>query len=317
MACSLTDTHSHPDEKPIARALSRSRSRWRALAFIAVALVLVALTLRIVGDQAGNVGEDHVARIVLDGVVTTNAQRLAIFDRLAENENVKAVIVTINSPGGSTAGGEELYEALLRLGEDKPVVAVINELGASAAYMTAIASDRIFARRLSLVGSIGVLYQHFNAAGLLETIGVDIDKVASGELKAEPDSDEPLTGAARDSFQALVDDSFDWFLEVVTERRQLDQSTALQIADGRIMNGRVALELGLIDEFGGELEAQTWLESEQIEVDLPVRTHWPLPRTEVERFMDVLGASARSAVGLDQAALASLDGLVSLWQAGQ
>lgn len=282
-----------------------------------MALVLVALTLRVAGDRVANASEDHIARIVIDGVVTTNAQRLAMIERLGEDDAVKAVIVTINSPGGSTAGGEELYEVLLRLSAEKPVVAVINELGASAAYMTAIATDRIFARRLSLVGSVGVLYQHFNAAGLMETIGVDIDKVASGELKAEPDSDEPLTGAARDSFQALVDDSFDWFLEVVTERRQLDAPAAQTIADGRIMNGRVALATGLIDEFGGELEAQTWLESQDLAADLSVKTHWPLPRTEVERFMDVLGSGARSAVGLDHAGLSSLDGLVSLWQAGQ
>ncbi len=313
----MTDTTSHPDEKPIARALSRSRSRWRALAFIAVALVLVTLTLRIAGDQSGAAEQDHVGRLVLDGVVTTNPARLAAIERMAENDRVKAVIVRINSPGGSTAGGEELYEALMRLNSEKPVVAVINELGASAAYMTAIASDRIFARRLSLVGSVGVLYQHFNASGLMEIIGVDIDKVASGELKAEPDSDEPLEGEARASFQRLVDDSFVWFLEIVTERRGLDDETILTIADGRIVNGRDALDLGLIDEFGGELEAETWIASETGTEDLPVHTYWPPPQSDIERWMELIGAEARSAVGLDRAALASLDGLVSLWQAGQ
>lgn len=313
----MTETPAYPDEKPIARALSRSRSRWRALAFIAVALVLVTLTLRVAGDQVGPAEEDHIGRLILDGVVTTNAARLAAIERMARNDRVKAVIVRINSPGGSTAGGEELYEALMRLNEEKPVVAVINELGASAAYMTAIASDRIIARRLSLVGSVGVLYQHFNAAGLMEIIGVDIDKVASGELKAEPDSDEPLEGAAREAFQRLVDDSFAWFLEIVTERRGLDDAAILSIADGRIVNGRDALDLGLIDEFGGELEAETWIAGETGTEDLPVRTYWPLPQSDIERWMELIGAEARSAVGLDRAALASLDGLVSLWQAGQ
>ena len=149
------------------------------------------------------------------------------------------MIVAINSPGGTTAGGEELYEALGQLRAAKPTVAVIKELGASAAYMTAIATDRIFARRLSIVGSIGVLYQHVNAGKLLETIGVDLDKVASGPLKAEPDFDEPMEGAPRASIAALVDDSFQWFVDIVAERRGLDRAAALALADGRIVTGRV------------------------------------------------------------------------------
>lgn len=282
-----------------------------------MALVLVALTLRVAGDQASQAGGDYIARVVVNGVIATSPGRLAAIERLAEDERVKAVIVRINSPGGTTAGGEELYEALMRLNAEKPVIAVINELGASAAYMTAIATDRIFARRLSLVGSVGVLYQHINAAGLMQTIGVDIDKVASGELKAEPDMDEPLEGAARDSFQELVDDSFAWFLEVVQERRGLDDAQLASIADGRIFNGRVAMELGLIDEFGGEAEALNWLSTADVDEELPVHTIWPIPSTGIERWLELAGSEARTAVGLDRETLASLDGLVSLWQAGQ
>ncbi len=103
-------------------------------------------------------------------------------------------------------------------------MAVIRELGASAAYMTAIATDRIFARRLSIVGSIGVLYQHINAGKLLETIGIDLDKVASGPLKAEPDYDEPLVGDVRRSISELIQSSFDWFVDIVAERRGLDRA---------------------------------------------------------------------------------------------
>lgn len=305
------------DAGPIVSALNRSRSRWRALAFIAVALVLVALTIRTVGEQASQGGGDYIARLVVEGVIATSPGRLATIERLAEDDSVKAVIVRINSPGGTTAGGEELYEALMRLNEEKPVVAVINELGASAAYMTAIATDRIFARRLSLVGSVGVLYQHINAGGLMQTIGVDIDKVASGELKAEPDMDEPLEGAARDSFQDLVDDSFAWFLEVVQNRRGLDDAQLTTIADGRILNGRAALDLGLIDEYGGEAEALKWLSTVGVGDELNVRTVWPLPSAGIERWLELAGSEARSAVGLDRETLASLDGLVSLWQAGQ
>ena len=123
---------------------------------------------------------DRIARVSITGTIMTDPARLKILDKLAEDDAVKAVVVAINSPGGTTAGGEELYEALSALRAKKPVVAVISELGASAAYMTAIAADRIFARRLSIVGSIGVLYQHVDAGKLLGTIGVNFDKVQTG-----------------------------------------------------------------------------------------------------------------------------------------
>ena len=158
------------------------------------------------------------------------------------------------------------------------MVAVINELGASAAYMTAIAADRIFARRLSIVGSIGVLYQHVNAGKLLDTIGVDLDKVASGPLKAEPDFDEPMTGAPRESIAALVDDSFQWFVDIVSERRGLSRPDTLALADGRIVTGRVGIETGLIDAVGGEREAQAWLQSDRdVPADLNIVTAYPHP----------------------------------------
>lgn len=178
---------------PVARALRRSRMRWRVIAFVALGLAALALFTRLAADL-GPGGKDYVALVAIEGIITTDDQRMAILEALAEDDQVRAVIVRINSPGGSTAGGEELYEGLTRLRQQKPVAAIINELGASAAYMTAIASDRIFARRLSIVGSIGVLFSHLDASGLLNTIGIDLDKVASGPLKAEPDVDEPMTG---------------------------------------------------------------------------------------------------------------------------
>ena len=292
----------------------KSRGLWRVLAFIALAVAVIALFGRF-GLPQSPVG-NHIARLVIDGTIATDAERLKAIEDLAEDDSVKAVIIAINSPGGTTAGGEELYEALGQLRSAKPTVAVINELGASAAYMTAIATDRIFARRLSIVGSIGVLYQHINAGKLMETIGVDLDKVASGPLKAEPDFDEPMEGAARASIAALVDDSFQWFVDIVAERRNLARPAALALADGRIVTGRVGLETGLIDAIGGELEAIAWLENERdVPADLDVKTVWPEPEQGFDLLGTVLGGQARSALGLPQGPI-TLDGLVSLWQVG-
>ncbi|MDB5587525.1 MAG: sppA [Devosia sp.] len=298
-----------------AETYRRSRGFWRVLAFVALAIAVLALLGRFAFSNTP-VG-DHIARLVVDGTISTDPARLAAINDLAEDDSVKAVIVAINSPGGTTAGGEELYEALGQLRAKKPVVAVIKELGASAAYVTAIATDQIFARRLSIVASIGVLYQHVNAGKLLDTIGVDFDKVASGPLKAEPDFDEPMEGAPRASIAALVDDSFQWFVDVVAERRGLTRPEALALADGRIMTGRMGLATKLIDQIGGELEAVAWLEADrQVPADLKVITVYPEPAQGFGWLANFANGQARSVLGLPAAGPITLDGLVSLWQVG-
>jgi protease-4 len=298
-----------------AETYRRSRGVWRVLAFVALAIAVLALVGRFAWSETP-VG-DHIARLVIDGTIATDPGRLAAIDDLAENDSVKAVILAINSPGGTTAGGEELYEAIGQLRAKKPVVAVIKELGASAAYMTAIASDRIFARRLSIVASIGVLYQHVNAGKLLDTIGVDFDKVASGPLKAEPDFNEPMQGAPRAAIAALVDDSFQWFVDIVAERRGLTRPQTLALADGRIMTGRVGMQSGLIDAIGGEREAIAWLEADRdVPADLKVVTAWPQPEQGLAWLANFANGQARSALGLPAAGPITLDGLVSLWQVG-
>ncbi|MEQ1770721.1 MAG: signal peptide peptidase SppA [Devosia sp.] len=300
---------------PAASLLRRSRGRWRLVAFVALAIAILALLGRFAADQRFGEG-DTIARIRIDGAITTDPARLKLIETLADDDRIKAVIVGINSPGGTTAGGEEIYEALGHLREKKPVVAVIDELGASAAYMSAIAADRIFARRLSIVGSIGVLVQTTDASKLMQTIGIDLDKVASGPLKAEPDLDEPMSPQVRASLQALVDDSFNWFVDIVAERRGLPRATVVTLADGRIVTGNQGVADKLIDQVGGEREAIAWLEAEKgVAKDLTV-VEWSPRREEAWRgLMRWFTEEARSAIGLPPGTgPLSLDGLVSLWQ---
>ncbi len=299
---------------PANAKLRRSRRLWRVLFVLAAIVAVVALAARFALPQNGP-GE-RIARVSINGVIATDPARLRVLNELADNDAVKAVIVAINSPGGTTAGGEELYEALNALRTKKPVVAVISELGASAAYMTAIATDRIFARRLSIVGSIGVLYQHVNAGKLLDTIGIDFDKVATGPLKAEPDLDEPMVGEVRASLQGLVDDSYQWFVDVVSERRGISRPETLALSDGRILTGRQGLETRLIDAIGGEQEAIAWLTSDrELKADLPVVDYFPLPDNNWLAPSRWLGEAGRAALGLPPEGPIALDGLVSLWQA--
>jgi protease-4 len=303
-------------QQTAAARLQRSRRRWRAFAMVALIIAILAIGGRF-ATQQGSFGGAQIARLEISGMIQTDRDRTELIRKLGEDPQVKGVIVAINSPGGTTAGGEELYESLGALRAKKPVVAVIGELGASAAYMTAIAADRIFARRLSIVGSIGVLFQTFNAQKLMDTIGIGTEKIASGPLKAEPSFDKPISPEVRASLTNLITDSFNWFVDIVAERRQLARPAALALADGRILTGRQALDAKLIDAIGGEAEAIAWLDTDKkLTPDLPVQTRFPLPDKGFGGFGKWLGSTARSAIGLDGAGPVALDGLVSLWQVG-
>ena len=298
------------------RSLRRKLTFWRVATLLVAVAAILAIAAWVHGDGLSGTGSDHIAKVRIEGTITEDEDLLKRLDRIRKSATVKGVILAIDSPGGTTAGGEELYEALGALRAKKPVVAVISELGASAAYMTAIGADRIFARRLSIVGSIGVLFQHLDAGKLLDTVGVNLDKVQTGPLKAEPDINEPLQGEVRASLQALVDDSFQWFVDVVSERRGIPRPQTLALSDGRILTGRQGVDLKLIDAIGGESEAIAWLEADKsVAADLPVVSYFPPPAEGWFGVTRWLGQSAAEMVrsGVDEAM--SLDGLVSLWQA--
>jgi protease-4 len=298
---------------PAASSLRRSRFRWRILAFVALVIAILAGVGRYATENG--LSGDQIARVVIDGTIATDPTRLKVLEDLGDNTTVKAVVLAINSPGGTTAGGEELYEAIGKLRAKKPVVAYIKELGASAAYMTAVAADRVFARRLSIVASIGVLFQTYNAGKLMDIIGIGSDKVASGPLKAEPGIDHPMTPEVRASLQSLVDDSFSWFVDIVAERRGLTRAQVLPLADGRIMTGNQGIQNKLVDEVGGEAEAVAWLEKDKgIKADLPIHSFYPVERPDFANLGKWIGGEARAALGLPPEPVV-LDGLVSLWQA--
>lgn len=298
---------------PAASALRRSRFRWRILAFVALVVAILAVGGRYATEYG--LSGDQIARVVIDGTIASDPARLKTLEALAKDDTVKAVVIAINSPGGTTAGGEELYEAIGKLRAKKPVVAYIKEMGASAAYMAAIATDRIFVRRLSIVASIGVLFQTYNAGKLLQTIGIGSDKVASGPLKAEPALDHPMTPEVRASLQSLVDDSFSWFVDIVAERRGLSRADVLPLADGRIMTGNQGIASKLVDEVGGEAEAVDWLvKTKGLKPDLPIVTWYPTGGSNFTNLGKWLGGEARAMLGLPADGPVALDGLVSLWQ---
>jgi len=261
----------------------------------------------------------------ITGLIRNDQERVDSLERLAKSRSAKAVIVHVDSPGGTTAGSQQLHEALKGIAAAKPLVVVVDGLAASGGYIAAMSADHIVAQETSLVGSIGVLFQYPNVSDLLKTIGVKVEEVKSSPLKAAPNGYEPTSPEARAAIEALVKDSYAWFRGMVKDRRKMDDATLDQVTDGRVFTGRQGVALKLVDQLGNEKTAVAWLEKEKgLKADTPVRD-WQLK----SRFGDLSMLHLATAMVLDAVGLSSiaqriegsvqaverlnLDGLLALW----
>ena len=206
---------------------------------------------------------DHVARIHIDGLITGDEATLKLLDDLAKSTRVKGVIIRIDSPGGTTAGSEAIYEKIRKIARNKPVVAVMDTVAASGGYITAIAADYIVARGNTITGSIGVIFSFPEVSKLLETLGIRMEEIKSGELKAEPTPYKPMSDRVRQVSNEMVQESFAWFTGLVVERRKLSAERVKVLADGRVYTGRQAVTEKLIDALGGEEVALEWLQTQR------------------------------------------------------
>jgi protease-4 len=308
------------------RRLRRKLTFWRV---VALGIVIVALigAAAFGSRQAGfGVPGAAIARVSISGLIRGNQHRVEAIERLGRS-SAKAVIVHIDSPGGTTSGSEQLFDALRRLAAAKPMVVVVDGMAASGGYIAAMSADHIVARSTSLVGSIGVLFQYPNFTDVLKTIGVKVEEVKSSPLKAAPNGFEPTSPEARAALEALVKDSYAWFRDMVATRRSLEGGDLERVADGRVFTGRQAIDLKLIDEVGDENTAIAWLAKEKgIDAKTRVRDYDLNPTFDQLSFLH-LGASAvldmlgleGLARHLEQAGLVqaidrlNLDGLLALW----
>lgn len=314
------DQFQHADR----RQLRRKLTFWRIVTIMLVLLGGAIAGLYATGQDLA--ASDQIARIKISGVIQDDRELLDRLDRIEKNDAVKALVVTITSPGGTTYGGEVLYKALRRVAAKKPVVSDVRTLAASAGYMIAIAGDRVVAGETSITGSIGVIFQYPQLKPLLDKLGVSLDEIKSAPLKAEPSPFHPADDAAKAMIQSLVDDTYDWFVDLVAERRKLSRPDALRLADGRIFSGRQALDAGLIDELGGEAEIKAYLETRDVPPGLDF-VDWEAPRSSVPflggssafDLLKLLGYEAfQGGAGLEKLGGEKLflDGLVSVWQVG-
>lgn len=293
---------------------------WRVAAIIAAALALGALGFRSFGRP---VQAPHIARLAITGVITGDEQTMRLLADVTQS-SAAAVILEIDSPGGTTEGSERLYEAIRKLAAKKPVAAVVGSMAASGAYIAALGADRIFAHGTSIVGSIGVLIEFPNVSGLMDKLGVKLESIKSSPLKASPNGMEPTSEEARAAIAALIADSFEWFKDLVKERRAMSADELAKVADGRVFTGRQGLPLKLIDEVGGEAEAVAWMEAKRgVAKDLKVED-WKPPSNGRLGFLgfsaalaDYAGMAKLSGFlrSMDGAASAGeFAGLMSIWQ---
>lgn len=169
---------------------------------------------------------------------------------------VKAVLLRINSPGGSVAAAEEVAREIARFKQSgKPIVASMGDMAASAGYWLAASCDKIYANQATLTGSIGVYVPYLNLEGLYDKLGVKQDKIKSGQHKDILSPDRPMTPAEREILQTLVTEMYEAFVAVVSDGRKLSPEAVRKLADGRIYTGRQAKALGLVDELGNFQDA--------------------------------------------------------------
>jgi protease-4 len=306
------------------RRLRRRLSLWRVLAVTAAALAL-GLLLYSSAERAGFLEQRQIARVTIEGLITDDRDLLRLIKRISESKKVAGVILFVNSPGGTTVGGESLFEALRELATSKPLVAQFGTVATSAAYIAGLATDQIVARGNTITGSVGVIFQWPEFSQLLEKLGIKVNEIKSGPLKANPSPFQPLDERGKAAAEQMVAESQRWFVNLVRTRRGIDTSKVAGLEEGSVFSGRDALTHKLIDQIGGEAEVVKYLEDQRgvpkglkiVDWKVSRDSDWSLVRLATQALARATGIAAlegvASLVGSDRLASLRLDGLVSVW----
>lgn len=266
-------------------------TKWKIISLILIiVLFFVArenLPEQLDPSKSSLTNSDYIARIKFDTVINDD---LAIINKIKEIENnnkIKAVIMHVNSPGGTVVGSEMIYNSVRKISSsNKPVVAVMGSLATSGGYMISLAADHIISHNGTITGSIGVIMQSAEITELAEKLGINFHNFKSDELKASPNFVEKLTPEAKNAVMENIYSVYDFFVEIVAERRKMDINVAREISDGRIYSGRQAFNLNLVDEIGNEDNAISWLkENKHISSDLQIKDIKIKPK---EKLIDII-----------------------------
>lgn len=307
------------------RQLRRKVGFWRIVAVLLLVALGFALYRVAGGDLVVNRGP-QVARVTISGLIQDDTELLERLKKIEDDNKVKALIVSISSTGGTTYGGERIFKAIRAVAAKKPVVSDIRTVAASAGYMIATAGDDIVAGETSITGSIGVIFQYPQLKDLMDKVGVSLDEIKSAPLKAEPSPFHPASDDAKAMIRNLVMDSYDWFVDLVADRRKLPRDEVLKLADGSIYTGRQALKNKLVDSLGGDEAIRAYLDTRNVGKDLPI-VDWEASGKTSSFFFSQAAAGLLNLFGYGDLAKGEdfqklmteklfLDGLLSLWQGG-
>ncbi|MBS3124449.1 signal peptide peptidase SppA [Candidatus Woesearchaeota archaeon] len=241
--------------------------------------VIFPLILLIFGEE--KIG--NVALIPITGVITTDgssylgsgttssADIVSYLEEANNQDNIKAIVLEINSPGGTPVATEEITGAINRI--DKPVIALIREMGASSAYWIASSTDHIVASRMSITGSIGVISSYLEFSGLMEKYGIGYERLVAGDSKDVGTPFRKLTTKETEKIQERLDRLHNIFINEVAENRQLSIDKVKKLADGDVLLGEEALEAGLVDQLGDKVVLESYLKSEYDIEDITYSTY--------------------------------------------
>lgn len=255
----------------------------QTLLIILAVIVIFVFLLTSNGSRSTGVEEDRfvtrgpgVGLIEIVGPIYDSRKWCGQLDQFRLNNQVKSIVVRVESPGGGVAASQELYEAIRRAREVKPVIVSMGGVAASGGYYCSLGADTIMANPGTTTGSIGVLIELPMFHELMDKIGVDAELIKSGEFKASGSPFRELTERERKYFQGYVDDAYEQFIETVAQERGLDLRDVRSVADGRVFTGKQAQDLGLVDllgDFHAALELASrlgGLEGEPKSLNLPV-----------------------------------------------
>ena len=244
--------------------MADKRNDWLVgLSIIAVTVFLI-LVLSFITSRKGSRSETvtvssggpKVAAVELFGPIYSSERIVRQLKILGEQRSIKAIVFRIESPGGTVASAQEIYDAVRRIRDSgKPVVASMGDVAASGGYYVACGADTIMANPGTTTGSIGVIAEFPNIEGLLGKLGVQIDVIKSGNFKDTGSPHRPLSEADKIYLQSWVNDAYDQFVGVVAGERKLPKRKVLELADGRVFTGRQAKREGLVDLLGNYEDA--------------------------------------------------------------
>jgi protease-4 len=206
------------------------------------------------GQNPLNLGE-KVGVIPIEGIIGDAGEIIDQINEFADSNGIRAVVLRIDTPGGSVAPSQEIYQAVRELRKKKKVVVSMGSVAASGGYLIAVAADRIVANPGTITGSISAVMHYANVEELLKKVGVRSSVIKSGKFKDIGSPVREMTAEERSLIQGIVDDIYDQFVRTVSENRKIPLSKIVQLADGRVFTGRQAKELGLIDDLGGLQDA--------------------------------------------------------------